>query len=468
MKKKWLVLFILICSHVFGQNPKKDSLSLLVKKDKDDTNKIIHLNKLSEIYWRSGSYDSAATYANNALAIAVVVGNRKEQKEKQTQLLAKKGIAEANNNLGCINIQQGNYPKALEYWLKALKIDEELNNKKGISSRLGYIGIVYKEQGDYTKALDYYFRALKMKEELGDKSEIAKTLGNIGTVYHQQANYTKALEMYFKALKIAEEVGDKQKAAIQLGNIGVAYTAQKNYSKALEVNFKSLEMKKEIGDKSTIAIQLGNIGVLYGEQGKPAESEKYLLEALKMEREIGAQNDERKFEELLSSFYEKSGRDKLALQHYKKAVLLKDSLFSQENRKQLIKKELNFEFEKKEAVANAEHKSELDKQSAIAEEKSKKQTIVIWSVLGGFLLVVVFAGFVLRSLRVTRKQKHIIELQKDEVSKQKHKVDEAYDLLHEKNKEVMDSINYASRIQRALITPEKYIENSLMRLMKNS
>jgi len=40
-------------------------------------------------------------------------------------------------------------------------------------------------------------------------------------------------------------------------------------------------------------------------------------------------------------------------------------------------------------------------------------------------------------------------------------VDEAFEKLHEKNKEVMDSIYYARRIQRALITNEKYIERKL-------
>jgi hypothetical protein len=45
-------------------------------------------------------------------------------------------------------------------------------------------------------------------------------------------------------------------------------------------------------------------------------------------------------------------------------------------------------------------------------------------------------------------------------------VDHAYEELHEKNKEVMDSIRYAKRIQTALITSEKYIANSLKRLMK--
>ena len=56
--------------------------------------------------------------------------------------------------------------------------------------------------------------------------------------------------------------------------------------------------------------------------------------------------------------------------------------------------------------------------------------------------------------------------QKTEIEEQKHLVDEAYEELHEKNKEVMDSIRYAKRIQTALITNEKYISNALNKLMK--
>ena len=65
-----------------------------------------------------------------------------------------------------------------------------------------------------------------------------------------------------------------------------------------------------------------------------------------------------------------------------------------------------------------------------------------------------------KRFKITQKQKQVIE-------EQKQKVDDAYNLLHEKNKEVMDSIMYARRIQQALITSEKYIENALNKLMKD-
>ncbi len=57
--------------------------------------------------------------------------------------------------------------------------------------------------------------------------------------------------------------------------------------------------------------------------------------------------------------------------------------------------------------------------------------------------MVIFASFVFRSLKTTRKQKLIIE---------------------DKQKEILDSIRYAKRIQTALMSNEKYIENNLNRL----
>jgi hypothetical protein len=80
---------------------------------------------------------------------------------------------------------------------------------------------------------------------------------------------------------------------------------------------------------------------------------------------------------------------------------------------------------------------------------------------GGLLLVIGFSVFVFNRFKITQKQKKIIE-------EQKVMVDKAYESLHEKNKEVMDSIHYAHRIQRALITSEKYIEKQLNRLNKNA
>ena len=118
------------------------------------------------------------------------------------------------------------------------------------------------------------------------------------------------------------------------------------------------------------------------------------------------------------------------------------------------------DYEKKEAVAKVEHLKDLEKQQAVANEKSRKQNIIIGSVAIGLLLVIVFAGFVFRSLKITRKQKILIEIKNAEKEEQKQ-------IIEEKQKEIIDSIHYAKRIQNALITSEKYIDKILSKLNKN-
>ncbi len=399
-----------------------DSLLTLIKKDKADTNKVVHLYNLCGKYTDIGFYDSALYYGNAALQLA-------------QHLNFKKGIARSYGSIGIIHGEQGNYPKELDYYLKALKVDEELNNKKGISQHLGNIGTVYKNQGDYTKALDYYFKALKISEDIENKKYITSFLINIGIVYRNKADYPKALDHYFKALKMNEELGNKSLKASILHNIGAVYSDQGDKNKALDCYLKALKINEELGYQKKIAIQLGNIGSVYTKIGKFKEAEQYIKRAISINDSIGAMNYLMSGEESLSELYDTTGRHKLALLHYKKSVALKDTIFSQENKKQLVQKEMNFEFEKKETATKAEQ----DKKDAVAMAEKSKQQFVLLLVSCILLLVFLFAGFIFRSLRVTKKQKLVIEQQKQ--------------IVEEHQKEIISSITYAKRLQEAILPP---------------
>ncbi|MGZ4064924.1 MAG: hypothetical protein ACXVP0_18245, partial [Bacteroidia bacterium] len=86
-----------------------------------------------------------------------------------------------------------------------------------------------------------------------------------------------------------------------------------------------------------------------------------------------------------------------------------------------------------------------------------RQQLIIYAVGAVLLIVIVFSGVLLNRFRIAQQQKKIIE-------EQKVLVDDAYAKLHEKNREVIDSILYARRIQRALLTSETYIERNLKKL----
>ncbi|MBK7669428.1 MAG: hypothetical protein IPJ32_20045 [Sphingobacteriaceae bacterium] len=97
--------------------------------------------------------------------------------------------------------------------------------------------------------------------------------------------------------------------------------------------------------------------------------------------------------------------------------------------------------------------AEIKKQEAELTMRKNRQ----YALFGGLGLVIVFAGFMYNRFKITQKQKAIIELQKTEVEAQKNIVDE-------KQKELLDSINYAVRIQKAHFPTQAYIAKNLERL----
>ena len=68
---------------------------------------------------------------------------------------------------------------------------------------------MYENQQDYPKALEYFSRALKIQEELKVTDGIAKTLSYIGSVYYHQSDYENALSYLFRSTQLAREVSNE-------------------------------------------------------------------------------------------------------------------------------------------------------------------------------------------------------------------------------------------------------------------
>jgi tetratricopeptide (TPR) repeat protein len=440
MKKLLLLFLITISCLSYAQN--LDSLwKVFNDKSEADTSR---LKAIHEITWsyRSNKPDTAISLAAQELLLAQATRQKKYE-------------GKAFNTMGVSFMNKSNYPKAVDYYLKALKINEEIKDKQGIGLSYNNIGVIYYYQSDFQKALEYYLKALKTREEIGNKKEIASSYGNIGIVYQQQSDFSKALQYFFKALKLFEETGMKQGIGACYANIGIVYAGQSDYSKALEYDLKSLRLREEIGDKKGIGICYTNMGGLYNKLSNYKLAVLYSDSAITLCKELGDINEARYAYENLATAYSKTSRYKEAYENHVKFKHLTDSIFNEDNSKQLGDLKTQFEVEKKEA----ELKIKAEAQETINAEGKKKQQIIIYSVAGVLLVVIVFSMFLLNRFRITQRQKKIIE-------EQKVLVDKAYESLHEKNKEVIDSIFYARKIQRALITSEKYIQGRLSRLIK--
>ncbi|MBC7862053.1 MAG: tetratricopeptide repeat protein, partial [Bacteroidia bacterium] len=354
----------------------------------------------------------------------------------------------------------GNVAKAIDSYTQSLKLREEISDKKGIATTLNNLGAIYSELDDYDKAIEYYIKSMKIKEGLNDQKSIALSLSNIGYNYKSKGDFKKAEEYYLKSLAIRKATGDKLGIAQSLNNLGLLYKTKKDLDKAIVYYNESLKLFEEVGDKSGIASSLINLGSFYVIKKQAAKAETYLQRSMKLSLEMQFPSHIRNVAKQLAQLYKLKNNSKKALEYTELYIKMRDSLSNDQTKKASVKSQLKYEYEKKSAadsVKNAEQQKVKDAQLAAQNASLKQEKFQRYSLVVGLLIVLAGLGFVINRFRVTSKQKKIIE-------EQKIKVDEAFEKLHEKNKEVMDSIYYARRIQKALITNEKYIERKLREL----
>lgn len=405
------------------------------------------LSNVSYIYFQHGE-------------LQITLENLERSLKINEELNNKSGMALSLNAIGYIYDALGDVTKSLEYFHKSLKISEEIKDKKGIGISLNNIGFMYDAQGDILKALECYLQDLKLREEIKDEEGIANSLNNIGTIRESQKNYDEALNCYKKSLAISESHKDKYGIALTYLNIGSVYENQKKFKEAQEYFFKTLTIRQDLNDKEGITRADRRIANMFLRQGNYKEALVHGIRSLRMGQELGFPSNIHDAARILKAIYSKQNKYKEAFDMYELEIKMRDSIANEETKKAAIKKQFQYAYEKQAAqdsVKHAEEQKIKNAQLSAQEAQLNVEKTQRYALYGGLLLVVAFGGFIFNRFKVAHKQKVIIELQKDEM-------DMAYERLNEKNKQVMDSINYAKRIQNSLLPTEKYIGRILNKL----
>ncbi|MBL4593745.1 MAG: tetratricopeptide repeat protein [Flavobacteriales bacterium] len=402
------------------------------------------LNNIGFIYDEQGNTQQALTYYLKSLDLAQKIG---EIDLKASTL----------NNSGSVYVKIGEIGKGLDLYHKSLKIREQQKDNKGVAQSLVNVGAVYRGQGDWAQAKKYYLRSLKISEQIGNKNVIALCLNNIGYISYLSEDFEEGMDYFKRSLKIREELGDKKNIANSCSNMANIFFKQNKLEKALEMNIRSLKISQEIKNRNGVSESLSKIGAIYLKQNRLNLALDYGVKSMGIANELGFPKMIKSSSILLSKIYEKQGKGMKALEMYKLYIQMKDSVNNESTQKATAKQQAKYEYEKQKVIDDAEH----DKQLAIEQEEKGKQQILTYSTGGGLALVIVFLIFVFNRLRVTKKQKLVIEEQKIEVEQQKEVVEEAHSELEEKNQEIMDSIIYAKRIQSAILPPAKVVKKYL-------
>ena len=430
-------------------NNRVDSLKTVAEKTTNDSIKLKTLAAITE----ACDINEIDKYAVEGLSIA----ERLLKSKKHDALFILKNKQALINNRGFAAQQLTDVANALVYYYQALDLAERLNDKENTCTTLLNIGSLFRLQNDDKKAFEIYNRAYEISKTINNKQIQGSILNDLGLCYSNFKQSDKALEKYNEALKIYAEIGDSLDIAVTYNNIGIEVELYKKTEDAIVYYERSLDIRRKIKDELGIGQSLLNIANGQFKLKQVSEAEKNVVQAVDIYKKMGIEAELYSCYGLLSKIYYTQGKFKESIDMYRLYMSNKERITSETLRKESFKKDVQHEFEKKEQMTKAEQ----EKKELIAKEEKKQQQLIIYSVSVGLVMVLVFALFAYRAYR--QKQKSNVELERKNIliERQKKEVEHQKEIVDEKQKEILDSIHYAKRIQRAVITSDNYISQHI-------
>ena len=244
-----------------------------------------------------------------------------------------------------------------------------------------------------------------------------------------------------------KEINDQRGITSAYQNIGQVYSIRKDYEEAEFFYNKSLEISKKINDVQAEAETVEAMARLKITTHKLNEARVLLdkaKELLNKNYDLGRYTD---YYACLSDLDSLSGNCQGALLNFTKFKICTDSIIEKENNQMLIEQQMSFEFSKKEN----EIKDEQMKKDILSEEKLNQQKVITsFTIAGGVLLMIMFL-ISFSAFRAKKRSNLLISTQKDLVEQQKREVEKQKHLVEEKQQSIIDSINYAKRLQQAIL-----------------
>ena len=275
---------------------------------------------------------------------------------------------------------------------------------------------------------------------------------NMGVALKNQKKYEGALEYYEEARKIALKDNNERNLVTANTNAAVVLIMLEKYKEAQSYLFEVVEIAERNQSKSTLVTAYSALGMTYANLGEVEKALPLYEKMLEYAEDMDSDKFRMEAYVKLYEYYDQVGDYKQALSFYRKYIDTKEKLNSLENKKAAIEKETEYNYRMKkiaDSIAFAEQNkvNELLVEQKEKELKSKQNQQITLGVVA--LLILIFAFIMFNRFKVTKKQNNIIEKQKD--------------LVEVKNQEISDSINYAKRIQEAILPSRSRLADSLQK-----
>lgn len=366
---------------------------------------------LGKVYQNLYNFNSSTTCLKKAVHYGEFMNNK--------VLLGK-----AYHELGKLYLHRTNHDKALKYLYQSANVLNDQHDDVATAMTYNSLGQCMDQLDKNEEALQFYLKAINILEK--SKNNLGAVYNNLGKLYSKRYDFEASTKCYRKGLELHQEFENFTGMAFSFNYLGNDLFTQGKYDKAMSYYNEALRYNID-KNKEIWAEVYKNLGKVNIRTNNFSKGISYYKKALKHAKSIETRTIELELYELLYLAYEKSGKVSTSLQYLKLFTTLKDSVLNIETSFKISELQAAYDSEQKENEIEL-----LTKEKEIESTKNRKQRqIIIYAAILMFIFIVL-SYLLFQQGKQNRRKKKIIE---------------------EQNTKIVNSINYAKKIQDAILAP---------------
>lgn len=381
-----------------------------------------------------GNTISSQTTNNSSTAVEEV---QVETKKLKKAMDSKNEPAQADSyyNIGETFFNGGNFPKSEEYYTKAKKLYEKLNDKPNIEKATRRLAQSQEKQNKITPAISNYSMAAQMSysekskavnsndvarlssptpelkaeaiqnninltKKENEQGDLAESYSQLADVNLRQKDVSSAEENLNTAYKISKKEAPQQALAINQ-KLADLYVESKNFEKAIEAKKKVLkeDFVKENSQEKVNQIQ--ELADIYIKKNDPKEAVDLLKNAYGIALDKGHTLEAQRSVKKLDSLYAISGNLDASVQLYRDFLGKLPNLVSKD--RSLVDNKI---------LEDTEQRiSQLEKEKELKDELIRKKNVFNYGLIGVLILLTGLIIFIFRTLKKVQTKNKKIALQ---------------------------------------------------------
>jgi CheY-like chemotaxis protein len=335
-----------------------------------------------------------------------------------------------------------------EYIAEADKF-KAANNTSQQADYLNKIAYLYWENEQFDNAIKYFSESLELNLSHNNLNGVKSIYYNIGLIHSDKEDFQNSLVNFNKGLQIARQLNQKDGIYTGLMNKAAVLKNLSRNQEAINNINEALIYAQESNNLKLIRTCYGMLAENYEILGDSENTMKYFELFATIDKHLKSQHI-KDIEKKSSEQVQQAQNENIQTQK----TLSETSSQLEKTQKTLaeieaIKKQQQLELEVKELAIRQQE----------VELKNKK--IILWGISFVFFLIFIFSILVLRQFRAKKKAFRLLKEQNEQINLQKTEIEIQRDLANQQKKDITDSIEYAKRIQSALLPPLNFIKRNL-------